>query len=152
MLRIRLMESSKVNHKKTNTPLHQTTLHRRSTTSRRTMRIHEIVEYENQQSMRSSFKENKPNEYEQPRMFPNIPPNYNFNLVTIGNSTSSGVRMRRNITCSSDGAGGAQTDSSATASDYFEFESYLTASSFSPKNYKAFVHDYLEPDGKYVLL
>ena len=33
-----------------------------------------------------------------------------------------------------------------------EYDSYMTASSFSVKNYKEFVHEYLEADGNYYLL
>jgi hypothetical protein len=102
-------------------------------------------------------------------MFPNIPPAFNYHVSTIprprrrgttGSTTSNESRAGAETTQSnneqqqqqqsrSHSLGGLKNEEYETR-DYSvinEYETYMTAESFSVKNYKSFVHDYLEADG-----
>lgn len=93
-------------------------------------------------------------DFEQQRMFPNLPKNYtfeygnnnpmniSFNINNNVNNNDNGLRLRKdkNVTFSG--------DLDTSNSEYNEFEPYMLSSSFTTKNYKAFVYEYLESDGK----
>ena len=162
MLRIRLMENSKARAAAQNMNRTSSFNSRRSTTTKsRSMRIREIIEYEQnqhqqqQQQRRLSTVPNTPttprstanSEFDQPRMFPNIPPHYNIEFTGYGSGAASNceVRLRheKNVMTTVTNSSSAN----ASSSDYFDSDPLMSASSFTVKNYKAFVHDYLESDG-----
>jgi hypothetical protein len=76
-------------------------------------------------------------------MFPNLPINYEFDSTYHKSNLVNSYGVNTNTSL------GSNDDLSLTFN--FEYEKYMTNSSFTVKNYKEFVYEYLEPDGMFML-
>jgi hypothetical protein len=74
-------------------------------------------------------------------MFPNLPFNYEFDSTYHKSNQANSYDRNTNTSI------GSNDDLSFN----FEYDKYMTNSSFTVKNYKEFVYEYLEPDGMFML-
>jgi hypothetical protein len=109
--------------------------------------IEELEMKKNQARRRSSNLSRQSRSYyenDQP-IFSNIPSNFAFDSY-------GSMKVRQKKKSQPENASYDDNVSNfSTSSILEEFDSYMTSSSFCTKNYKAFVYEYLEPDGMFMI-
>ncbi len=86
-------------------------------------------------------------------IFPNIPTNFHYEVQSMQRTRQRLASTASQININNSSGAGSSTNHDQINRDFSiinEYETYMAASSFNIKNYKAFVHDYLEADGNYL--
>jgi hypothetical protein len=167
LLRIRLFENSKITKEQSNTNTFRgssnTMISNEMENHAKTYSMYKILNDQENQFLFDDEKEEKEKKeanqffrYEeatrfQSMQFPNLPRNFNSDKNYYQQSTLN-YRNRASRTESNNLSNPNFDNSQVNMPTLNEYDSYMTASSFSVKNYKEFVHEYLEADGKQKLL
>jgi hypothetical protein len=166
LLRIRLFENSKITKEQSNTNTFRgssnTMISNEMENHAKNYSMYKILNDQDNQFLFDDEKEEKEKKeanqffrYEeatrfQSSQFPNLPKNFNSDKSYYQQSTLN-YRNRASRTDSNNFSNTNFDNNQSNMPTLNEYDSYMTASSFSIKNYKEFVHEYLEADGKKLL-